>query len=85
MWPKCLLTKGRIGTHTLLALLIAAIGAMVGVSQPSSVIEAQSPPYPPSDVVTGIDWDFNSIVQLAPGSDNWPITWSDDDHQYPSW
>ena len=34
-------------------------------------------PYPASDVITGIDWDFRSIRRLAPGSDNWPITWSD--------
>ena len=44
-----------------------------------------TPPYPPSSVITGVTWDFSSIVQLCPGSDNWPITWSDDDHQYTSW
>ena len=46
---------------------------------------AQSPPYPPSPVILGINWDFSSLRELAPGSDNWVITWADDDHQYTSW
>jgi hypothetical protein len=24
-------------------------------------------------------------VRLAPGSDNWPVTWADDNHQYTTW
>jgi CubicO group peptidase (beta-lactamase class C family) len=41
------------------------------------------PPYPPSEVIAGIDWaPVDTIVQEAPGSDNWPITWGDDDRQY---
>ena len=46
---------------------------------------AQSPPYSPSPVIFGINWDFSTRRDLAPGSDNWVITWSDDDHQYTSW
>lgn len=42
-------------------------------------------PYPDSEILAGIHWDASSIRALAPGSDNWPITWSDDDHQYTSW
>jgi len=42
-----------------------------------------APPYPPSPVVKRINWaPKRSIVRLAEGSDNWPITWADDDAQY---
>lgn len=42
-------------------------------------------PYPPSPVISKIDFDWSTHEQQAPGSDNWPITWADDDHQYASW
>jgi CubicO group peptidase (beta-lactamase class C family) len=40
-------------------------------------------PYPPSPVITGIRWaPRETIVRHAPGSDNWPLTWADDDALY---
>ena len=42
-------------------------------------------PYPASQVITGISFDWTSHIRLAPGSDNWAITWADDNHQYTSW
>lgn len=40
-------------------------------------------PYPPSPVITRIDWaPKGEIVRKAKGSDNWPLTWADDGHQY---
>jgi CubicO group peptidase (beta-lactamase class C family) len=40
-------------------------------------------PYPPSRVITRVEWaPRDSIVRRAKGSDNWPLTWADDDHQY---
>jgi CubicO group peptidase (beta-lactamase class C family) len=40
-------------------------------------------PYPPSKAVAGITWaPKETIVRKAKGSDNWPLTWADDDHQY---
>ena len=40
-------------------------------------------PYPPSPVITRIDWaPAGAIVRKAKGSDNWPLTWADDGHQY---
>jgi hypothetical protein len=35
--------------------------------------------------VRGIRFDWPSYLALAPGSDNWPLTWCEDDHQYTSW
>jgi hypothetical protein len=44
---------------------------------------ARKAPYPPSPVIAGIEWaPPDSIVRKAKGSDNWPMTWADDGHQY---
>jgi CubicO group peptidase (beta-lactamase class C family) len=41
------------------------------------------PPYPPSTLITGIEWaPPNAIVRAARGSDNWPLTWADDGDLY---
>ncbi|HCO94529.1 MAG TPA: hypothetical protein DIU00_11365, partial [Phycisphaerales bacterium] len=41
------------------------------------------PPYPPSDMIKKIAWaPADEIIRKASGSDNWPITWADDDNQY---
>lgn len=41
------------------------------------------PPYPPSPVIGSVRWaPVSSIVRKAPGSDNWPTTWGDDDAIY---
>jgi len=46
---------------------------------------SQRAPYPPSTLVKGIAFDWSSHIRLASGSDNWPVTWADDDHQYTVW
>jgi len=44
-----------------------------------------APPYPPSEVISGVRFDWSTHMRLAPGSDNWPVTWADDGHQYTVW
>jgi len=40
-------------------------------------------PYPPSPVIQAIEWSpTESIIRKAQGSDNWPLTWSEDDALY---
>ncbi len=40
-------------------------------------------PYPSSSVIKRIDWaPANTILRNASGSDNWPLTWGDDDAMY---
>jgi len=40
-------------------------------------------PYPASTVIGGIEWaPVETIIRRAEGSDNWPITWADDDNLY---
>ncbi len=41
------------------------------------------PPYPKSDIIKDVRFaPASSIIRKASGSDNWPITWADDDNQY---
>lgn len=43
-----------------------------------------SVPSPPS-VITDVRFAWNSHRRMAQGSDNWPTTWSNDNHQYALW
>jgi len=60
----------------------------VGLLVSSSALYAASP-YPNSSVITGISFDWANFVESrdrkAPGSDNWPVTWAANGHQYTSW
>ncbi len=60
--------------------MLVLIG-VVGVAQS----RAQTTPYPPSPVISDVIWDFSSHDRRAPGSDNWALTWTADDHQFTSW
>ncbi|HKJ68442.1 MAG TPA: serine hydrolase, partial [bacterium] len=41
------------------------------------------PPYPESEYITGVEFaPTSAIVRQGEGSDNWPITWGDDDVLY---
>jgi hypothetical protein len=47
---------------------------------------SETPPYPPSAVIRSIVFAPESTIRRdAVESDNWPITWGDDDHQYTSY
>ena len=51
-----------------------------------SEITAANPPYPPSPVIRKIVWaPVDTIIRKAPGGENWPITWADDDAIYTTW
>ena len=56
-----------------------------------SVSQAVDDASPPSTAIMDIVFDMNTVKNAAPGngasangSDNWPITWSGNDHQYTS-
>jgi CubicO group peptidase (beta-lactamase class C family) len=70
----------RDGTATVpVALQGATAGNDAGDEHPPTAV----PPYPPSPVIRGIHWaPADSIRRAARGSDNWPLTWADDDRQY---
>jgi hypothetical protein len=65
---------------------VMAFTVFVFLSSILSVITAASPPYPPSNVIKKIVWaPVDTITRKAAGSDNWPITWADDDAIYTTW
>ncbi len=46
---------------------------------------AQPAPYPPSQVIADIELDWSTHRRAAQGSDNFQLTWADDNHQYGWW
>jgi len=56
-------------------ILSAAVGPQSAVAQP----------YPASEVISQVQFHSATHDRRAPGSDNWPITWAEDGHQYTSW
>jgi hypothetical protein len=36
-------------------------------------------------VITGVSFDFDTLIERADGSDNWAVTWAEDDSQYTTW
>jgi hypothetical protein len=66
-----------ISTHVLPAALTLLLLA--------STARGDEPPYPPSPVIERVEFDFATHRRLAPGSDNWPVTWADDGNLYAAW
>jgi hypothetical protein len=46
---------------------------------------ARTTPYPPSDLIENISFDFSSEFSAGDGSDQWVMTWADDGHVYAAW
>lgn len=59
--------------------------ACTAVPRPAASNQLANAPYPSSSFITAVSYNWNTHVQLAPGSDNWAITWADDGHQYTTW
>jgi CubicO group peptidase (beta-lactamase class C family) len=60
--------------------IVAAAGTKRAAPQATAPAAA---PYPPSPVIRGIEWaPRDRILRFAKGSDNWPLTWADDDALY---
>ncbi|MCC6392769.1 MAG: serine hydrolase [Bryobacterales bacterium] len=56
------------------------------IFQPAVAALKHAPPYPPSPVIRQVTFaPVETIVRKAPGSDNWPITWADDNDLYTSY
>lgn len=49
----------------------------------AAVKDTRRAPYPPSAVIGDVQWaPAEAIVRKAQGSDNWPMTWADDDNLF---
>ena len=64
--------------------IIATLAAGVAATATLPAVLAQGP-YPPSPVITELQLDWSTHRRHANGSDNWQLTWADDDHQYGAW
>ncbi len=70
--------------------ILVAIGVLLGIGlsgraedRAAAPNQTRRPPYSPSPVIAGIRWaPADTIVRRAKGSDNFPVTWSDDDALY---
>lgn len=67
---------------TLPLLLLSALSC---AAEDRTYVAPSSAPYAPSPVIVGITFDWSTHERRAPGSDNWPLTWAGDGHQYTSW
>jgi hypothetical protein len=67
------------------AMSFRQIVIMSMLLMPTDGLVAQLSPYPASPVIKEIRFQWPSHIRLASGSDNWPVTWADDGHQYTVW
>lgn len=68
---------------TFTGLLVLAILACSDQSAPAK--PSPPPPVPKSNYISAITFDWSGHKRLAPGSDNWPVTWGAQDIQYTTW
>ena len=65
------------------SILSLFVSLTLAITDAPQAAKMDSLPYPPSSVITGITWaPEETIIRMAKGSDNWPLTWADDDHLY---
>lgn len=82
MSPHCSSGSSRRG-RWFLARGPAGWSAALLLAAPAA--PAQEPPYPPSELIGGVDWHAETRVQFAPGSDQWPMTVAADGSVYAAW
>lgn len=69
------------GHYAVLEPFLRPIAESVSDARPETI--SAKPPLPPSPVIAGIEWaPPETIRRAAEGSDNWPMTWGDDDRLY---
>ena len=75
---------GRGADYRKLAPFLEPIVAAAGAApKDAGRGDKSGPPYPPSTAIRSLAWaPKRTIVRKARGSDNWPMTWADDGHQY---
>jgi CubicO group peptidase (beta-lactamase class C family) len=73
-------TEGADHYEVLKPFLLPVVAA---VKSSGHTQAAAIPSFAPSPVIVGIEWDpADKIIRQAKGSDNWPLTWADDDALY---
>jgi CubicO group peptidase (beta-lactamase class C family) len=63
--------------------LMGAMADKPAKTAPQGNTPAMTAPYPPSSVIARLEWaPKDTIIHQALGSDNWPLTWAEDDALY---
>lgn len=82
----CILKLGKLRSLPLVVFMnfsyLIAPFLVYGCSELGQPIHAS---FPASNLVQEISFDLDSIISLAPGSDNWAVTWGKDGSQYVTW
>ncbi len=60
--------------------LVGLFCSIVFLLPTGMAVSADEPPYPASSIIRSVSFDFDTHISLAPGSDNWPVTWADNTH-----
>lgn len=68
----------------LVCLLVVSSSFTTGHVVTAPMVPAKAP-YPPSPVIADMVLDWSTHQRHAQGSDNFQLTWADDDHQYGAW
>src|SRR6516162_8230663 len=73
----------------IVVLLLAQVKSPVPLEAAETSIDSKSDlskaPYPPSKLIRGITWEWETYTNAALGSDLWPVTWGPDDNLYVAW
>src|SRR5687768_4554672 len=83
---RCAATAGRELPHrAFVAACFTAAALLQAATAVEEVSGIGSAPYGKSPIILEWRLDWSTHQRHAPGSDNWPITWAVDDHQYTAW
>ena len=74
-------SRGEFLKHSASVILGVFVTAILAAVVAKGEDAAVAPPYPSSKLITNIQWD-RAVIRKAKGSDNWPITWADDNNLY---
>ncbi|MCB0083086.1 MAG: hypothetical protein KDE47_19230, partial [Caldilineaceae bacterium] len=79
-------TSAQAGAHQVQAIAIDALGNRTASPAVDFVVlrrQTADEPYPPSPLILDLHWSpVSTIEQFAQDSDNWTLTWADDDRLY---
>src|SRR4051812_42349763 len=64
---------------------LAGAGVLLLAARAAAAPIEGTPPYDPSTAITDFVPDWSTYRRIAPGSDNWPITWARDGLLYAAW
>jgi hypothetical protein len=85
-WAPLFIRHSSLGFPPSFGLRHSSFSAWVlAILAPTICHSSTNSPYPPSPLISGITWHWDTLKTAAPGSDLWPIAWGPDDNLYTAW